>query len=444
MKNLKKLIALLLCFAVVCSFAACSNTDTADTTDVVETTEGKDYSAWAGLVADPTGWLEAYKKLPVANENMTIEELRQLCVDAFKADLTFQWAPNKDISYTYIIGGEKSVALPAGKAYSGLCYATGVVGATTGNIHKILRYYDTETGVLDVEAMGDQFMGIITSACSFGAMQGWNRAINSHTIETMSTYNATDGKIIPVGPYTYTPDTYNWDFSTSDATTWIILSNGYETMYESYAQMLPADGLFSSPSWHVMMCSAVPVVERNSKGKIDPEKSYLLVCEQDQVGTTGRTTPVPQSDGTPITPLGTVDNKYTFAQLAQSGYIPFTFAEFLGKDPIEPGKAWMGDQFEPISNGVTISLSALAGKTVSSNYVINTAHIDVKNADGKILYTHDLDVVTGPFSNTIALSAILEMDKLASYANGENTIHIMVQLANGELLDAFNTILRAE
>ena len=446
MKNAKKVIAVLLCIASLFSLVACSNNGgDAETTEVIETTEAKDYSQWAGLVDDPTGWLEAYNSLPIANESMSVEELRQLCVDAFKADLTFQWTPNKDISYSYVVGGNtKEVALSDGIAYSGLCYATGVVGATTGNIHKILKYYDTETGVLDVEAMGDKFMGIITSACSFGALQGWNRVINSHTLETMSTYNASQGKIVPVGPYTYTTATYNYDFSTSDATTKIIFSNDYDTMYESYANMLPADGLYSSPGWHVMMCSSVPVVVKDKKGKIDPDKSYLLVCEQDQVGTTGRTQPVPQSNGTPITPLGTVDNKYTFAQLAMYGYIPFTFMEFLGTDPVEPGKAWMGNEFEPIANGMTMSLSALAGKEIAANYVINTAHIEVKNADGKVLYTRDLEVTTGPFNNSIYLSNILNMEKLTSYANGTNTIHIMVQLANGELLDAYNTILPAE
>ena len=329
MKNTKKVIAVLLCIASLFSLVACSNGGGAANTEVIETTEAKDYSQWAGLVDDPTGWLEAYNSLPIANESMSIEELRQLCVDAFKADLTFQWTPNKDISYTYKIGGEtKSVALSDGIAYSGLCYATGVAGATTGNIHKILKYYDTETGVLDVEAMGDKFMGFITSACSFGALQGWNRVINSHTLETMSTYNAFDGKIVPVGPYTYTAATYNYDFSTGDATTKIILSNDYDTMYESYANMLPADGLYSSPSWHVMMCSSVPVVVRDKKGKIDPFNSYLLVCEQDQVGTTGRTQPVPQSNGTPITPLGTVDNKYTFNQLAIYPWAGVLFSSF--------------------------------------------------------------------------------------------------------------------
>lgn len=437
MKNMKKLIALFLCIIAVVSLVACNKAEE------YPTEPPKDYSKWAGIVADPTSWLEAFEALPIANDKMTSDELRQLSVDTFKANLSFHWTPNKQVVYSYTLGGSDSaVSLPAGRAYSGLCYATGVQNGTTGNIHKLLSYYDKETGVLDVEAMGDKFLGIITSACSYGALQGWNRVVNSHTIEAMRFYNQTDGNIIPVGPYTYDASTYNSNFGTTSATTEIILANGYETMYESYAAMLPADGLYSSPTWHVMMCSSVPVVERKADGSIDPYKSYLLVCEQDTNGTKQRVDPVPQSDGKPIYPLGTVDNKYSFDQLCKKGYIPFTFKEYLGEDPIEAGKAWLGNEAAPLKNGDSQSLKSILGKPAGANYVINNILFEVKNADGKVLYTYDPSIFSGPSTYSVSLnSAAGCQEKLAPYANGKNTIHVMVQLANGELIDAFNTIL---
>ena len=437
MKNMKKLIALLLCILAVASLVACNKAEE------YPAEPAKDYSAWAGLVADSTSWIEAYKNLPVANEDMTATELRQLCVDVFKANLSFPWTPNKHISYTYTLGGSSSsVMLPAGRAYSGLCYATGVEGATTGNIDKILSYYDEKTGVLDVEAMGNKFMGMITSACSYGALQGWNRVVNSHNIQAMRFYNQTDGNIVPVGPYTYDTTTYNANFGSDTATTEIIYANGYQTMYESLAAMQPADGLYSSPVWHVMMCSSVPVVERNADGTINPYNSYLLVCEQDTYGTKGNKDPIAQSDGKLIYPLGTVDNKYTFDQLIKKGYIPFTFKEFLDQDPIEAGKAWLGNEAAPVKSGADMTASAIFGKTVGANYVINNILIEIKDAEGKNLYTYDPSIFTHPSSRSVSLNGHLPTEKLTPYANGKNTIHIMVQLANGELIDAFNTVLK--
>lgn len=437
---MKRFIAIVLCFVTVLSFAACGNKG-----EEYPTEPTKDYSEFAGIVADTTTWLENFEKLPIANEDMTEDELRKLCVDAFKADLTFQWTPNTPITYTYTLGGDNfPISLDTGRAYSGLCYATGVEGASTGNIHKILSYYDKATGTLDIEAMGDKFMGIITSACSFGALQGWNRVINSHGLTTMSSYNAQTSNIVPVGPYTYTNRTYNGDFGSDEATTLIIKANGDQTIYESYAAMKPADGFYSSPSWHVMMCSIAPVVVRTETGHIDPFESYLHLCEQTTAGTRGYIDPIQQENGKDLVPLGVVDRKVTFQELLQKGYIPFTFKEFLGEDPIEAGKAWLGNEAMPLANGTDISASALGTKILQANYVINNIIVTVKNPDGKTLYAYDPAIQTGPQTYQTNLTGSMNIEKLTPYANGKNTIHIMVQLANGELIDAFNTVLKVD
>ena len=95
---MKRFIAIVLCFVTALSFAACGNKGEEYPTEAT-----KDYSEFAGIVADPTTWLENFEKLPIANENMTEDELRQLCVDAFKANLSFYWTPNKPITYTYTL-----------------------------------------------------------------------------------------------------------------------------------------------------------------------------------------------------------------------------------------------------------------------------------------------------------------------------------------------------
>lgn len=125
-------------------------------------------------------------------------------------------------------------------------------------------------------------------ACAYGAQQAWNRVSNSHNLGGMDSYKLGQPNIALVGPYTYAP--HNYSFMPGDGTPRIIADNGAQVMCESYAAMKPADGLYSSSAWHVMMCSATPVVVRFPDGTIDAESSYMLVCEQ-------RAEPAPESTG---------------------------------------------------------------------------------------------------------------------------------------------------
>lgn len=440
MKTTKRFLAFLLCVVMAVSLVACK------TEDAPETTQGKDYSEWAGIVQDPKTWVEDFLALPIANENMTTDELRQLAVDAFRANLTFQWTPNKDISYTYKLNGKTAdVKLPVGNAYSGMMYGTGLtgVGGTVGTIWKVLPYYDLETGVVDVEAMGEKYYGCLTSACSYGALQGWNRVSNSHGIGGMETYNQYDSNIVPVGPYKYETFTYKHDFSSKTASNEIIAANGYRTMYESYAEMLPADGLYSSSSWHVIMCCSKPVVVKNADGSINPMESYLLVCEQETKGTRDLLEPIMQENGKYLRTLGCVDNKYTFNDLANKGYIPFTFKEFLGEDPVEKGEAWLGSQADKLENGLDLTAKDVFNKKLCANYAICNIEVTVKDAEGNVLLTYDPSVATGPRTYELAnLADGYKEEKLSPYANGKNTLHIFTRLANGELVETYNTVLK--
>jgi hypothetical protein len=440
MKTTKRILAFILCVLMATSLIACK-TDSAP-----ETTEGKDYSEWAGIVEDPKTWVEEFLALPVASADMTTDELRQLAVAAFRANLTFSWTPNKDISYTYSLQGKKAqVKLPTGIAYSGLMYGTGLtgVGGTVGTIWKVLPYYDKETGVVDVEAMGDKYYGCLTSACSYGALQGWNRVSNSHGIGGMETYNQFDSSIIPVGPYKYETYTYNHNFNTKTASNEIIAANGAEIMFQSYAAMLPADGLFSSSSWHVIMCCSEPVVVKNSDGTINPTESYLYVCEQETKGTRDLLQPILQDNGKYLRTLGCVDNKYTFFDLYNKGYIPFTFKEFLGQDPVEKGEAWLGSQADKLENGQSMTAEELFNKKLCANYVINNIEVTVKDSEGNVLVTYDAGISTTPRTYELAnLKDGYNEAKLSPYANGNNTIHLYARLANGELVEAYNTVLK--
>ena len=151
---MKRLVALLLTLVLVLGMFGCGTTqEPAETELGPEVVTKKDYSMWAGIVNDPKTWYDELMAPPIANADMSTDELRQLCVDAFKVNLSFTWTPNEDIAYTY---------------------------------------------------------------------------------ELLDKYTSV---------------------------------------------MLPADGLYSSSSWHVMMCSEAPKVVRDAKGKIDPYMSTMLIVE---------------------------------------------------------------------------------------------------------------------------------------------------------------------
>ena len=391
------------------------------------------------IVADPHTWYQKFKSLPIANADMTTAELRQLVVDYFRLQLSFTWTPNKDLNFI-IVNKNRPVSLPAGIAYSGLCYAAGQgVLHGQGNIYKILNYYDTQTGVLDVEAMGDHYLEIIGSNCSYGPGWAWNRVSNSIKLYTMAHYTPSNGALL-VGPYTY--DESQIAIHEKNSTPKIIQQNGAEVMYQSYAAMLPGDGLYSSSAYHVQMCSIAPVVVKNPDGTINPDKSYLHLCEQETDGTSGWLDPIMQSNGVPMRTLGTLDVKVTFKQMLDKGYIPFTIPELVGKETVEPGKAWIGSSSTAFENGMDISLSDISKRILRGNYVISNVHLEVKDASGKIVFSDDPYVYTRNRSYNVEMSKVLDVGKLSQYANGTNTIHIYAQLTNGELIEAFHTILK--
>ena len=437
---MKKAISLVLsAILALGTFAGCNNAAPVETDPPIETEPKKDYSQFAGIVADPKTWYDELMALPIANENMTEEELRQLCVDAFRVNMTFPWTPTKTVNYSYtLLEKTRNYTLPMGIAYSGLCYAS---GPERGNVWKILNYYDKETGALDIEAMGEDFLFVMSSACSRGCQWGWNRVCNSSGLTWMTSYEQGQSNIVLVGPYTYQPLKYS--FNHGDGTVQIIAENGSATMFESYANMKMADGVYTSSGYHVMMCAQNPVVERWPDGTIDPGRSYVIVLEQDAVGSSTDSKNYQQSNGVTMRPLGGIDNKYTFQQLMDKGYVPFTIKELIGEDPIEPGKAWIGTEFVQIENGKDLTVTDIFNKNLFGNYALCTAEVQVKNAEGTVLKSQILPIETQASDYNTPIRHLVNAEDYAPFDNGTNTIHIYVRLSNGELLEAFNTVLKA-
>ena len=431
---MKKLLALILTFVTAMSlFAACGGEAEPQATQPAAE-EARDYSQFAGIVADPKTWYDNLMAMPIANADMTEDELRQLAVDAFKAHGSFTWTPTREITYTFeLLENASDIVLPTGIAYAGMFYCNNVA---KGNVWKALQYYDHETGAMDIEAMNGSELEYLSSACARAVEWALARVSNSHGLESMGSYS----ELIRVGPYQFQFGQYS--FSSGDGTKNIVNDNGQEIMGQSYAAMKKADIVYSSSSFHVMMASADPVVVYLSDGRVNMTESYVLVCEQDAVGSKTTNKDSTQSNGVILRQLGSVDNKYTFKDLMEKGYVPLTVKEFVGEDPIEPGETWIGNPNRKIEHNSDMDIATLFGNSLCASYAICTMNVQVKNPAGEILLDYNTGIKTNPSSYSIPLSKGMVPEEAKALADGQNTIHVMVRIANGELLEAYSGILK--
>lgn len=425
---MKKAFALLLLLATLLPLCACSAGITAENAPETEKASGEEKKEITYSVPTPLTW-DAINAIPVATSDMTSEELRQICVDYFRLQTSFQWTPNKNFSYIIRSGNSQRKFQP-GKLYGGIPYVTSSKGG--GNLYLWMEHYDEKTGVLDLSKMsGQDLMDLLGNHCAHGAFWGWTRVINSAEIRGTRTLSHKNG-CLAVGPYQFDPTLE--EYSTEDpekGTLKVCQTNGEQVMYQSYAKLLPADGINATHTgnWHVRMISQAANVVYNDDGTINGEKSYVHCIEQAAKKNTYYTCP----DGTKVQVMAGVDLKYSFASLFKSGYIPFTFAEFLGTDPVEPARVTLDmDQS-------TATAEMLQKATVSSNYPISHVTVRAVNGKGEVLYRYVKKFVPSDTGGNAIICTSLSMEKavipatLNRFADKDDvTIQVLCRVSNGE------------
>ncbi|MBQ3075356.1 MAG: hypothetical protein IJC26_04740 [Clostridia bacterium] len=355
---------------------------------------------------------ENINSFPLKSEEMTLMERRMHCLNFFKFAKTALWIPDEDFSY---VRNKKGTIdkMSAGEIYGGLPY----IGSSTGNIYRVMDYMDEERGVVDMSEIS-KYPQLFGNQCSVGSYWGWARVINSADYDWTFNMVASRG-FIPVGPYTYDLSIKSFN---EHSTVQICYENGEQTMFKSYANTLPADGVISNdPSvGHVMMISGKPTVFYNLDGTIDGEKSYLYVTDQHQGWVEKE-----NSAGTVYEHKNYIDRKLTFKKLFTSNYVPFTFGEFLGTDPVEETECSFGHE------GSEITVEQLKTTPVTANYGISDIYVYVKDANGEILFfkvarANRAGKMQMDFSETVYGATF---DK---YADGNHTVEVVCQLGTGE------------
>jgi len=355
---------------------------------------------------------ENIQSFPIKSEDMTTDELRMLCVNFFHFSKTALWIPDEDFHYIRNNNGTRDEML-AEKIYGGLPY----IGSSTGNIYRLMDYMDEKSGVVDMSE-ASKFPKLFGSQCSVGSYWGWARVINSADYDWTFHMVASRG-FLPVGPMTYDLTISSFD---ELSTVQICADNGEQIMYQSYANMLPADGLISTdPSvGHATMCTGKPVVVYRSDGTIDGEKSYLYISDQNQGWVKEE-----NSAGVHYEYKKYIQRQQSFWSLFQSNYLPFTFGEFLGTDPIEETEchfSFSGDQ---------ITIEQLKNSSVTANYGISDIYVYVKNFSGEVLFYKVARANTAG-KKTMSFFYAVQKASFEKYADGNHRIEIVCQLGTGE------------
>ena len=145
--------------------------------------------------------------------------------------------------------------------------------------------------------------------------------------------------------------------------------------------------------------------------------------------------PMNQSDGSTVYMEGIADSKTTFKKLFSGYYVPFTFAEFHGLNPVEKGEVL----FSSTENLDTVDRLRIV--TLTANYPITSLEFRVFSPAGENLYSKILHpAATNSYS--WELNSII-YPNMITFLNGSNTLKIFVRLSTGEELEVFQGVVRS-
>lgn len=369
-------------------------------------------------INDPLTW-DAINAFPVVHDGMTIEEGKKLVVDFFRFCKTAVWIPDDNYEYKIKTANENNEFIEGFVKYGGLPY----ISLASGSIYRLMDYMDPETHVVDIKAAGAK-PKLFGNQCSFGSYWGVGRVINSAKYSWTKNMVPANG-FIKVGDYYIKEDITGYSDGVYNTVN-VLEENGAEKMYEAYAGLLAGDVIvYFTTAGHVVMISGDAHVERDANGKIDPVKSYVTVIDQ----TPGHAS-MQNAAGDTFNYEKNVDAKWTFQKLFAGHYVPYTFAEWLGTDPIESSVTEFNYE------GESITMDELSGKKITSNYGISDIYASIYHKNGKEVYklairAAETSVKELKFS-TKDPNADIWGDLETLNPKGEYTMKVYAQLSTGE------------
>lgn len=323
--------------------------------------------------------------------------IRNDIVDYMKSMAHLEWKPNETFFLTADNGSwGVDLTFNKGVKYRGLPYTRGF-----SDLEKFVGY--VEDGVYKGPC-GD-YQTMPGNNCSSACDLSWRRYLLS---EVSSTYtyipNSCDEALIAVGSYENPEKTHD--------TKTIIAHNGLEKIYEAYSMCKLADAVvkWGDESWagHARMVTGEVVIKRNAQGKINPNRSYLVLTDQ----TNGM-----KKDEGGLDTTWNVDKQYSFEKLAKEGYVPVTHPVFANGQIEEPYISYTdGNTAKNIKRG-------LRG-VVKSNYAIGSIEATVTDGEGSVVRRHIENVKNG--IGELSIRQFSRKLDIASLSSGKYTYKLKV------------------
>ena len=426
-KKLIAILTILLAAVITLTFVACgketANNQTAGDKPVTYVSKYESKGSYPEL-QNKVSW-EGINSFPVKTTDMDVTEARQLCVDFFRYAKTASWIPsdNYDIwgdAVLHTDGKPPLRSMEGGVAYGGLPY----ISWATGSVYRLMDYIDEETGVVDMANAGDKPI-LFGNQCANGAYVGWARVINSAAYGITADIVEQNG-FLKLGDYTYSIPFSAWTENYN--TTKVIEENDADVLFQSYAKLKAGDGIVQwTTAGHVVMIATDAHVEYvdEAKTKIDPAKSYVTIIDQAKAFVNYQ-----HKDGDQVLVPENVDAKWSFTKLLNSVYLPFTFAEWTGADPIEDTKV------EYSHKGETITIEELFKSKVTTNYYLFDIYAQIFSSNGSEVCKL---AVRSEAANTRELAfkeGVFALEVWGSYENldpnEQYTVKVYAQLGTGE------------
>ena len=256
---------------------------------------------------------------------------------------TYMWRADADIIYTRDTDvlteedlanydGSDLMQIKAGRLYRGIPYS--YTGSSAWNFYDYASEPD-EKGVSTISGVhwrnlngGSTIGAILGNDCSSSIEQAWDYVGSNIQLANTNFMTKVHG-YLPVGTYkssdlqnAMTRDTCN--------------TNGIDVMAAAYSGLLKADAVVKrDTTWgHTMMIVENHIV-KGDNGTIDPEQSYITVLHQTSSYMKKQIKEFDATYGEDVYIIYGIDDKYTYKELFDQGYLPITCDVFVDPSPVE-------------------------------------------------------------------------------------------------------------
>lgn len=356
----------------------------------------------------------------------TPEELRQMAVKAMLDQLSVQFSVGKFMYYKKSSGSvsNKFFSYVPEVIYAGMPYTIGSSGLV-----QWMEFYDAETGRFTFNGTGEELDKTLGNSCAACVGSSWYAVCTSISGQFSTYFMTPMNGCIPVGPYKSNETITDYRQYTTDR---ICADNGEQVLYQSYAEILPADALVSSPDVHAIMAIEPAHVVYNEDGTINGKESTVTIADQ-RAGDGDVFYVLEDAQGNEISYSGRIRYDYTFEDLWNLSYIPVTTAEFLGtKEYVAPEVTFTqgsGSKQELISGTIesnypmrvirTVLVDQDGERTVVDRVLLNNTHVNSGKA-----YKYD----------TLELNVMLSESVIREYMEDGKTYSLCLEvaIANGQ------------